>query len=88
MKTLETKKAPGEYSYCYEMQEAPTGCDFRARLSYYGNHYFLRPLHDGLPQLCGRGINYDADDNIYYVTRKAYEKLLKQFSISYETCLD
>ena len=28
--------APGEYSYCYEMQHAPTGCDFSADLGYYG----------------------------------------------------
>ena len=25
--------APGEYVYCYEMQKAPTGCDFAADLS-------------------------------------------------------
>lgn len=35
--------APGEYSYCYEMQQAPTGCDYAADLAYYGKHYFLRP---------------------------------------------
>lgn len=28
--------APGEYSYCYEMQQAPTGCDYAADLAYYG----------------------------------------------------
>ena len=40
---LEAEKAPavqadkpGEYVYCYEMQQAPTGCDFAADLSYYG----------------------------------------------------
>ena len=53
--------APGEYSYCYEMQQAPTGCDYAADLAYYGKHYFLRPLRDDLPPLHGRGITYDAE---------------------------
>ena len=26
--------APGEYSYCYEMQQAPTCCDYSADLAY------------------------------------------------------
>ena len=67
---LEAEKAPavqadkpGEYVYCYEMQQAPTGCDFAADLSYYGKHYFLRPLRDDLPQLHGRGISYDEERN-------------------------
>ena len=79
---------PGEYSYCYEMQKAPTGCDFSADLSYYGKHYFLRPLRDDLPRLSGRGISYDDQRNTYKVTIKAYEKLTKQYRIKYETCLD
>lgn len=80
--------APGEYSYCYEMQKAPTDCDFAADLSYYGKHYFLRPLHDGLPRLRGRGISYDEERNTYMVTIRAYDKLKEQYRISYETCLD
>ena len=79
---------PGEYSYCYEMQKAPTGCDFAADLAYYGKHYFLRPLRDGLPQLHGRGINYDEKRNTYMVTLRAYDKLKQQYRISLETCLD
>ena len=31
--------APGEYSYCYEMQQAPTGCDYAADLAYYGEEH-------------------------------------------------
>ena len=80
--------APGEYSYCYEMQQAPTGCDFAADLSYYGKHYFLRPLRDDLPQLHGRGISYDEERNTYTVTTRAYDKLKEQYRIRYETCLD
>lgn len=80
--------APGEYSYCYEMQQAPTGCDFAADLSYYGKHYFLRPLRDDLPQLHGRGISYDKERNTYTVTCRAYDKLKEQYRIRYETCLD
>lgn len=79
---------PGEYAYCYEMQKAPTGCDFSADLSYYGKHYYLRPLRDGLPQLHGRGIAYDEQRNTYTVTTRAYDKLKEQYRIRYETCLD
>ena len=92
---LEAEKAPavqadkpGEYVYCYEMQQAPTGCDFAADLSYYGKHYFLRPLRDDLPQLHGRGISYDEERNTYTVTTRAYDKLKEQYRIRYETCLD
>ena len=70
------------------MQQAPTGCDFSADLSYYGKHYFLRPLRDGLPHLKGRGITYDERRNTYTVTLRAYDKLKEQYRISFETCLD
>ena len=80
--------APGEYSYCYEMQQAPAGCDFSADLSYYGKHYFLRPLHDGLPRLHGRGITYDEQRDTYTVTIKAYEKLKQNYRISCEMMFD
>ena len=93
--TVQARKAPavqadkpGEYVYCYEMQQAPTGCDFAADLSYYGKHYFLRPLRDDLPQLHGRGISYDEERNTYTVTTRAYDKLKEQYRIRYETCLD
>lgn len=80
--------APGEYAYCYEMQQAPTGCDFFSELAYYGKHYFLRPLRDGLPRLRGRGITYDEQRNTYTVTCRAYDKLKQQYRMSLETCLD
>lgn len=80
--------APGEYSYCYEMQQAPTGCDYSADLAYYGKHYFLRPLRDGLPPLHGRGITYDAEHSTYMVTLRAYDKIKAQYKIKRETCLD
>ena len=79
---------PGEYAYHYEMDHAPTGCDFSADLSFYGRHYFLRPLHDGLPRLHGRGITYDEQHNTYTVTSRAYDALKKQYKISRELCLD
>lgn len=59
-----------------------------ADLSYYGKHYFLRPLRDDLPQLHGRGISYDEERNTYTVTTRAYDKLKEQYRIRYETCLD
>lgn len=80
--------SPGEYSYCYEMQQAPTGCDYAADLAYYGKHYFLRPLRDGLPPLHGRGITYDAEQGTYMVTLRAYDKIKAQYKIKRETCLD
>ena len=79
---------PGEYAYCYEMQQPPTGCDYAADLAYYGNHYFLRPLRDGLPTLHGRGITYDEQHNTYKVTIRAYDKIKAQYKIKCETCLD
>ena len=80
--------APGEYSYYYEMQKAPTGCDFSADRSYYGNHFFLRPLRDDLPRLHGRGITYNAEHGDYFVTERAYEKLKTQYRIKREMCFD
>lgn len=85
--SVEAKK-PGEYAYCYEIAHAPTGCDFSADLSYYGKYYFLRPLHDGLPRLHGRGITYDEARNTYMVTCRAYEKIKAEFKVSREMCLD
>lgn len=79
---------PGEYSYYYEMDRAPIGCDFSADLSYYGNHYFLHPLRDDLPRLHGRGITYDEQRNTYKVTIRAYEKIKEQYKIKREMCLD
>lgn len=79
---------PGEYSYYYEEQHAPTGCDFSAELAYYGKHYFLRPLRDDLPKLHGRGITYDAEYDKYKVTLKAYEKIKEQYRITLEMCYD
>lgn len=79
---------PGEYAYYYETQHAPTGCDFAADLAYYGKHYFLRPLRDGLPRLHGRGITYDEDRDTYTVTVRAYQMLKEQYKISLEMCFD
>lgn len=92
---MEAAKAPsfhaensGIYSYCYEMQHAPTGCDFSSELAFYGKHYFLRPLHDDLPRLHGRGITYNEQSGTYMVTIRAYDKLKEQYRIMHETCLD
>lgn len=81
-------KAPGEYAYYYETQHVPNGCDYSADLSYYGKHYFLRPLHDGLPPLHGRGITYDDARKVYTVTLRAYEKLKEHYCICHEMCFD
>lgn len=79
---------PGEYAYYYETQKAPERCDFSADLSFYGKHYFLRPLHSGLPRLKGRGISYDEPRDCYMVTIRAYEKIKQQYRIKREMCFD
>lgn len=79
---------PGEYSYYTEMQRAPIGCDFAADLAYYGKHYYLKPLHDGLPRLRGRGITYNEQTGDYLVTIRAYGKLCNQYKISHEMWFD
>ena len=79
---------PGVYSYCYEMEHAPIGCDFSATLSHYGTHYFLRPLRDDLPRLHGRGITCDEQQGDYMVTVRAFEKLKTLYRIMLEHCLD
>lgn len=81
-------EAPGEYFFSYEMQQAPTGCDFSADLAYYGKHYYLRPLRSDLPRLQGRGITYDEKRDTYTVTLRAYDKLKSQYRIMRETCFD
>lgn len=80
--------APGEYVYTYELEHAPIGCDYKADLSCYGEHYFLYPLRDGLPQLKGRGVRYDKRNGSYKVTRRAYDKIKAEYRIQYELCLD
>ena len=79
---------PGVYSYYYETEHPPIGCDFSADLSYHGKHYFLRPLRDDLPRLKGRGITYDEQRNTYTVTVRAYEKIKAQYKIKREMCFD
>lgn len=91
---------PGVYCYTPEMgQEKPEGCQIEARLAYYGKHYFLdTPLN-----LRGRGIvfmksytgkeltkfgKYKTGWNEYRVTKKAFEKLKEEYTISYENYLD
>ncbi len=91
---------PGVYLYTPEMRQGkPEGCQIEAGLAYYGKHYFLdTPLH-----LKGRGISflrsytskeltasgqYKVGWNEYMVTKKAFEKLKEQYTISYKSCLD
>ena len=79
---------PASIPTATKCSKPPTGCDYSADLAYYGKHYFLRPLHDGLPQLHGRGITYDAERGTYMVTLRAYDKIKAQYKIKRETCLD
>lgn len=88
--TLEpaTATVPGTYLYTPEMGgQKPAGCQIEAQLSYYGSHYHLKTALE----LKGRGITKDSSHgktNYYTVTKLAYEKLQKEYKISYECFLD
>lgn len=80
---------PGQYNFTPEMGETKPECQIEAQLSHYGKHYYLKTTLE----LKGRGIkkdNYDYEDNInrYTVTKLAYEKLQKLYTISYRCTLD
>ena len=85
--------------YYPELDEDKPSCEIEASLCYYGKHYFLRTFL----VLKGRGIEYiktyqskDLSDcaqhkigqHSYQATRKAFEKLQEQSSISYKILLD
>lgn len=87
---------PGAYCYTPEMGQQKPDCQMEASHSYYGGHYFIdTPL-----ELKGRGITpVDAhwvdgckkqleNWKCYRVTKRAFEKLKEQYSISMECCLD
>lgn len=90
-------ETPGTYTYTPEMgQKQPEGCQMEAGLCYYGKHYWVdTPL-----ELKGRGITELEAHWIegckkqvenwksYRVTKKAFEKLKEQYTISMECCLD
>lgn len=80
---------PGTYNYTPEMGQEKPDCQIEASLSYYGKHYHLRTALE----LKGRGITKDSGNygdklNRYTVTKLAYKKLQKLYTISYECCLD
>ena len=80
----------GIYSYTPEMGEEKPDCQIEATMSYYGgSHYHLKTALE----LKGRGIKKDDHDygdgiNRYTVTKLAYEKLQKLYTISYRCALD
>lgn len=88
----------GVHAYYPEMGERKVNAQMEARLSHYGNHYFL----DTPVELKGRGITYlktyAANDFIppnnkvgwhsYKVTKLAFDKLTQQYSSSMERLLD
>lgn len=81
----------GIYIYTPEMgQEKPEGCQIEAGLCYYGGHYWIRTAL----KLKGRGITENEPSQQYKglrnytVTKRAFEKLKEQYSISMECCLD
>lgn len=89
----------GVYSYTPEMGQQKPECQMEASLAYYGKHYFV----DTPIELKGRGITllrqYEEKDFCtpgnhkvgwyeYRVTKKAFEKLKTEYSISMECLLD
>lgn len=87
-KEAEPVTTPGTYLYTPEMGQTKPDCQIEASLSYYGKHYHLKTRLD----LKGRGItlNETRQNGVkwYTVTRRAYDLLEKQYTISYESCLD
>lgn len=79
----------GTYNYTPEMGEEKPDCQIEAQLSHYGKHYHLKTAIE----LKGRGItkddyNYGDGINRYTVTKLAYEKLQKLYTISHKCALD
>lgn len=87
---------PGVYSFTPELGENEPDAVIKARLGYYGTHYFIdTPL-----TLAGRGITErpavwckgcreDVEQwKSYIVTKRAFEKLSKEYSISMVRYLD
>lgn len=88
----EAQEVNGAGTYCYtpEMGEQKPDCQIEAQMSYYGaSHWHLKTDLE----LKGRGIkkddyNYGDNLNRYTVTKLAYEKLQKLYTISYKCALD
>lgn len=98
-KEPERVEGAGVYSYTPEMGQQKPECQMEASLAYYGKHYFV----DTPIELKGRGITllrkYEEKDFCtpgnhkvgwyeYCVTKKAFEKLKAEYSISMERLLD
>lgn len=87
-KSADKAEKPGTYFYTPEMGQEKPDCQIEAQLSYYGKHYHLKTALE----LKGRGITKEEDysdgTHCYTVTRLAYEKLEKIYTISYERLLD
>lgn len=81
-KAREGRQSAGTYIYHPEMGEKKPECQIEATLAWYGKHYFLKTDLE----LKGRGIRKLEDD--YIVTKKAFEKLESQYSISICSYLD
>lgn len=88
--------APGKYTYTPELDEQKPDCQIEASLSYYGTHYFLDTPLDlkgrGITQLEAHWVNGCTKQikgwKRYQVTKKAFEKLKTQYTISMECLLD
>lgn len=89
-KEAQAVNGAGTYIYTPEMGEEKPDCQIEAQMSFYGSsHYHLKTALE----LKGRGItkddyNYDDGINRYTVTKLAYEKLQKFYTISYKCALD
>lgn len=86
---------PGCYHYTPEMGEAKPAAEIEARLSHYGQHYFLRtPLT--LRESAGcklidtyNPISRPAETwHRYRVTIREFEKIKNRHSVSFESLLD
>ena len=87
---------PGEYDYTPELNRHKPDCQMHARLGHYGTHYYIDTLLDlkgrGITQLEAHWVNGCTKQikgwKRYQVTKKAFEKLKTQYTISMECLLD
>lgn len=80
--------APGEYSYCYEMQQAPTAATTPPILPTMASTTFCAPCVTVCPRSTGAALPTTQNRVPTWSRSGAYDKIKAQYKIKRETCLD
>lgn len=80
--------APGEYSYCYEMQQAPTAATTPPSLPTMASTTFCAPCVTACPRSTGAALPTMQNTAPTWSRSGAYDKIKAQYKIKRETCLD